>query len=486
MRGLFVCNRSLQDEDDLECPELVLLALDLIINHHERFLESQEEERHEADLRAQSPARAGDGDEDQQRAESHSGADNHSGEEIYSHDNQSGTEDLSGHQELSGQENLPGQEDFPGQEDLPGQDDHGQEDLLEHDLSGQEDPGGHKDLLGHENLPGHESPPAHGDLFIQDVCLGLENQSVCDGQLIAEDQPLVEGQFIAEGQCTTLAQPIAIEQPTAEKLDADNQSIVEDQSVAKDMLLVKEDHSSHCQEPVEEMTKNKKRELKEGVKLKMKKCHSHNISVAESNSSTSSVYHTLHSDEDADGSAEEQVSDWEEYLGKEDRKSDVTSGSVKQNLAVSSSSSVNDLCGKILPTNSCDDSIQENVEGSQVIAEPQKSTKQHESADGPSSRVASSLQASQSELLSHAASAGGLCSESEVAHSASLTQCVHALLLLCRSSSAVCRRLHSLGFLSRLLDGFNDLISANNSDYRGKSFFSLDQSYFTIYLFDLS
>ncbi|CAL4062483.1 unnamed protein product, partial [Meganyctiphanes norvegica] len=59
------------------------------------------------------------------------------------------------------------------------------------------------------------------------------------------------------------------------------------------------------------------------------------------------------------------------------------------------------------------------------------------------------------------------CCGSEAAHSASLTQCVHALLLLSRSSANVCQRLHALGFLGRLLDGFAPIINSNQPCYQG-------------------
>ncbi|XP_071541821.1 uncharacterized protein [Panulirus ornatus] len=470
--------KSLQDEDDLECPELVLLALDLIINHHERFLESREEERHEERFKAHSCSKADDQDDQPQTesfpgVESHtrtdncSGAEDHSGGEYHVHDDQSETKDLSEQDDYCGQEDILEQGNIPEQEGLLGHEDISrQQDPPElEDLSGYENhPGlenslGLKDLIKPEDCSGHETHPGSEDHFI------AEDQSLVKGDSVAKSQSLVESHSTAEGHCISLAQSIAIEQPFAELLaDVDDLSTAEHQSFAKDQLLIRKNNSDECQEHVEEKVKHKKRDLREGVKSRMRKSHNQNTSVAESNSSTSSVYHTLYSDEDTVGSAEEQVSDWEEYLGKEDRNSGITSGSMKENFAMSSNSSVNDLCSKILHT-SCDDSVQKNVEGSQIANETQRSTEHYESPNFPYSRVASSLQASQSGLT-HAPSEGGLCCESEVAHSASLTQCVHALLLLCRSSSAVCRRLHSLGFLSRLLDGFHELICADNPDYR--------------------
>ena len=62
------------------------------------------------------------------------------------------------------------------------------------------------------------------------------------------------------------------------------------------------------------------------------------------------------------------------------------------------------------------------------------------------------------------------CCESVVNHSLSLTQCVHTLLILCKSSEIVCRQLHQLGFLTRLLEGFTPLINLNDETYQGKLF----------------
>ncbi|XP_076043671.1 uncharacterized protein LOC143026783 [Oratosquilla oratoria] len=62
-----------------------------------------------------------------------------------------------------------------------------------------------------------------------------------------------------------------------------------------------------------------------------------------------------------------------------------------------------------------------------------------------------------------------LCCESDAIHAASLTQCVHAILLLCRSAAVVCQTLHTHGFLKTLLGGFSPMISANDPVYQGKS-----------------
>ncbi|KAG7172071.1 Ovarian abundant message protein-like 1, partial [Homarus americanus] len=516
--------RSLHEEEDLECPELVLLALDLIISHHERFLESQEEAQQEADSRAQNRSRAEDQPlpEDHRILESNSGTDKHSGvvhSEADDHsednihflyDNQSGNEkhpvcdDLSQHDDQH--ENLSVTEDHSHTEDqvivedqsLPEKQDTAEDQSLldkdqpltvdqsiienqsaAEDQSPAEDPSAAEDQPLTEDQPVFEDQsPAEDPSAAEDQPLTedqslAEDQSVAEDQPLTEDEPVFEDQSIAEDQSLAEDQSVAEDQPlTEDKPVFEDQSIAEDKPIAEDQRLA-EDKLMADNQPVikdqhdKKIVKNKKRNLREGIRPKSKRSLTQSTSVAESNSSASSVYHTLHSDED--GSAEEQASDWEDGLCRGDGRSDVTSSTVVENSTGSvNARSTNSSSGEVIHTKYCRDGLKglkvinglpgANVQSGSVV--------ENKPLDVPCSEAASSSQVSHSGSFSRSLSGYGLCSESEVAHSASLTQCVHALLLLCRSSASVCRRLHSLGFLSRLLDGFNDLISVNTPDYQ--------------------
>ena len=171
------------------------------------------------------------------------------------------------------------------------------------------------------------------------------------------------------------------------------------------------------------------------TKGRRKRSPGQNSFTADSISSTSSVYHTLNSDEEV-SSLGDQASDWEDHVWLADHKLEGSRETVIINQSLQNS-------------------VPEGEVGS--------SGSHHHS--GTSRKCRSPAEGQQGLGSSPVA---GLCCESEAIHSASITQCVHALLLLCRSSATICRRLHALGLLSRLLDGFSDLICANDPTYEGK------------------
>lgn len=183
---------------------------------------------------------------------------------------------------------------------------------------------------------------------------------------------------------------------------------------------------------------NKKNDTANRIKGR-KKSQAQNCCVGDSVSSASSIYHTLNSDEEA-SSLGEQTSDWEEQGWRPDYSLDESRETV-------------------ISKRSMHNSVPEGMQNNKPQREDRTGALQHlESSTG---------------LRSVPSPGVDLCCESEVVHSASITQCVHALLLLCRSSATICRRLHSLGLLSRLLDGFNDLICANDCNYKGEYRFAI-------------
>lgn len=170
-----------------------------------------------------------------------------------------------------------------------------------------------------------------------------------------------------------------------------------------------------------------------------RKSQAQNSSAGDSVSSASSIYHTLNSDEEA-SSLGEQTPDWEEQGWRPDCSLDESRKTVISKRSVHNS----------------------------VPKGMQNRNPQNEDRTGALQHLESSMG-----VRSVPSPGVSLCCENEVVHSASITQCVHALLLLCRSSATICRRLHSLGLLSRLLDGFNDLICVNDSNYKGEYSFAV-------------
>ena len=171
----------------------------------------------------------------------------------------------------------------------------------------------------------------------------------------------------------------------------------------------------------------------DAIKPRRKRSPAQSTSTVDSVSSASSVYHTLNSDEETTSSLGEQTSDWEDHTWLADHT-----------LEGSRETMIN--------TQSLQHTVPEEEQGNST------GSPHHQG----SSRCSAERQQGSGTTL------GSLCCESEGVHSASITQCVHALLLLCRSSATICRRLHALGLLSRLLDGFSGLICANDHSYEGK------------------
>lgn len=181
----------------------------------------------------------------------------------------------------------------------------------------------------------------------------------------------------------------------------------------------------------------------DAIKTRRKRSPAQNSSTTDSLSSASSVYHTLNSDEETTSSLGEQTSDWEDQVWLADHKLEGSRETVinKQSLQ---------------------NSVPEGEQGDKPQGEESCGSQHH---PGTRREFRSSVGSQQGSGSSPVA---GLCCESEAVHSASITQCVHALLLLCRSSATICRRLHALGLLSRLLDGFSNLICASDHNYEGK------------------
>ncbi|XP_066957517.1 lysosomal-trafficking regulator isoform X3 [Macrobrachium rosenbergii] len=189
--------------------------------------------------------------------------------------------------------------------------------------------------------------------------------------------------------------------------------------------------------------------LETSISAKSKKETLNRTESVESNTSTSSVYHSI----------EDDIFDMGESGCKENLEPDAKN-SVPSECSAKGKPSMQNTSS----TNSYDDTSSQNSDNSQLKVQSRlpdaKSVFDNEPKVKPQ-RQESALIASSSVM-----SSSGLCCESEMSHSASLTQCVHALLVLCKSSPTICRRLHSLGFLSNLLNGFTDLIAANNITYQ--------------------
>ncbi|XP_068245807.1 lysosomal-trafficking regulator isoform X3 [Palaemon carinicauda] len=189
--------------------------------------------------------------------------------------------------------------------------------------------------------------------------------------------------------------------------------------------------------------------LETSISAKSKKETFNRTESVESNTSTSSVYHSIEDDSFDSGEF-----GCRENLELDAKSSLLSECSAKGKLVMQNTSS----------TNSYDDTSSQNSDNSQLKVQSKLTDAKCVSKDKSNVKI----QSQESTLLapSSTLSSSGLCCESELSHSASLTQCVHALLVLCKSSPTICRRLHSLGFLSNLLNGFTDLIAANNSTYQ--------------------
>ncbi|XP_063878429.1 lysosomal-trafficking regulator-like isoform X2 [Scylla paramamosain] len=306
-------SKFLSEEDDLECPELVLLALDLIINHHEKYLESREEARQEAAVRCD----------------------------------------------------------------------------------------------GHQDTP---TEPRDQQESRDQAASGTNAE--CEDQHLFEDQPEAD-RWVA--------------------------GYPENGEHSRGVKGASGRWRAHRNGREVAPLGTKRNTATDAIKGIRKRSPGQNSSTADSISSTSSVYHTLNSDEETTSSLGEQASDWEDHAWLADHK-----------LEGSRETVINKQ------------SLQNSVPEGEAGSRPQKADTGSHHHFETNKKCRSPAEKQQGSGTSPVVS---LCCESEAIHSASITQCIHALLLLCRSSATICRRLHALGLLSRLLDGFSDLICANDATY---------------------
>lgn len=281
---LFCCFRSSHEEHELECPELVLLALDLIINHHERYLESREEARQDAEAKSQHMKLT-----DKCVKESSSSS------------------------EQSHMKGRPSETDHQASNAEIFHDDHS-------DPSSSENRSEYKyHMLCTEQLFANSDDPSEAVEQLREDQPVDENSPVAEDQVIniscpkAEDQSLSEHSpqadvFIAEGEQHV---------EHFSEINTEDVSMAEDQSAAEDQYSADIESFEHDNPTL----KKRGRLVNEENGGKKRKSLTQTCSVAESNSSASSVYHTLHSDDDTTTSAEEQPSDWEDNMSKGDGKS---------------------------------------------------------------------------------------------------------------------------------------------------------------------
>ncbi|ROT79730.1 hypothetical protein C7M84_001547 [Penaeus vannamei] len=208
---------------------------------------------------------------------------------------------------------------------------------------------------------------------------------------------------------------------------------------------------------------SRRRRLKDGSKSPSKGSGARSASGDKSTSSASSVYHSMTSDDDT--GSDTGNSDGTEWANEpkpeilESEKVQVKPG-LSANVSVENDSCVENACS----TNSFENVSSQSANDYKARAQGTmlQSTSQDESLSKGMSWSSGEATSPQHTVHTGPSSTYSSCCESEMTHSASLTQCVHALLLLCRSSANVCRRLHALGFLTSLLNGFTDLICANS------------------------
>ncbi|XP_069997726.1 lysosomal-trafficking regulator isoform X2 [Penaeus vannamei] len=212
---------------------------------------------------------------------------------------------------------------------------------------------------------------------------------------------------------------------------------------------------------------SRRRRLKDGSKSPSKGSGARSASGDKSTSSASSVYHSMTSDDDT--GSDTGNSDGTEWANEpkpeilESEKVQVKPG-LSANVSVENDSCVENACS----TNSFENVSSQSANDYKARAQGTmlQSTSQDESLSKGMSWSSGEATSPQHTVHTGPSSTYSSCCESEMTHSASLTQCVHALLLLCRSSANVCRRLHALGFLTSLLNGFTDLICANSVIYQ--------------------
>lgn len=437
----------MHEEDDLQCPELVLLALDLIINHHERFLETHEEARQEAE-----EARTGkeDGDKSVDQVEGKPGP--------------STTGDQSWDQQQQQLKDQSLERGSRGVESI----DHNST-VVANQIRKQHtgDQGSEGDVLDFRGVKLLPDTTAGGveeksDCTVPDVRTPLKEPGGGGRRKRRRRKRQTVGPSDAESATSTSSVYHTLPSDGSNTTEGQDSDWEPDVSCREEEMKTNEGLSDNEEEDTERAEEPQTEEEKDetnrysGEESEQEEVATDLKGVCPKESAATeekTIVDVSLDDDDLRGS-----------IRKDESNLTVTKTSIKESVCDGVKALEGESAGegKTIGNKETDSSLikgEHIMEKSDIDQETGEPLCDSKDATEPSTCRKNDVTSPFPDPM---------CCGSEAGHSATLTQCVHALLLLCRSSPAVCRRLHTLGLLSRLLEGFTDLIAANSPLYQGE------------------